>query len=69
MYQGVPTKPTKGPRPARNREANSQVSPQQGVTACLKRYLWNKPPPSEAASRVGAVKSCPLTDYSAGEAQ
>ena len=27
------------PRPARNTEAVGQVSPQQGVTVCLKRYL------------------------------
>ena len=27
------------PRPARNTEAVGQVSPQQGVTACLKLYL------------------------------
>ena len=27
------------PRPARNAEAVGQVSPQQGVTACLKLYL------------------------------
>lgn len=39
MYRGVPTKPTKGPRPARNREVVGQVSPQQGVTVCLKLYL------------------------------
>gem|GEM_PF-5081688 len=28
-----------GPRPARNAEAVGQVSPQQGVTVCLKLYL------------------------------
>ena len=27
------------PRPARNREVVGQVSPQQGVTACLKLHL------------------------------
>ena len=27
------------PRPARNAEAVGQVSPQQGVTVCLKLYL------------------------------